>query len=62
VAEIKASIEENRPVFPDAAWGRASLEACLGIMESSRKREEVDLRQQTPSRIQVRTAATPGET
>ncbi len=60
VAEIKASLEENRPVFPDAAWGRASLEACLAIMESSRKRQEVHLRQQTSSPVLMMAPAMPG--
>jgi phthalate 4,5-cis-dihydrodiol dehydrogenase len=60
LAELKASIEENRPVFPDAGWGRASLEACLAIMESSRGRREVYLQQQTPSPIRVTTAGTIG--
>lgn len=57
VEELKASIEENRPTFPDAPWGRASLEACLAIMESSRERREVYLRYQTPSPIQAAAAA-----
>jgi phthalate 4,5-cis-dihydrodiol dehydrogenase len=60
LAELKASIEENRPTFPDAGWGRASLEACLAIMESSRERREVYLKYQTPSPIQVATAAASG--
>ena len=57
VAEIKMSIEENRPVFPDAGWGRASLEACLAIMESSRERREVYLKYQTSSPVRAETRA-----
>lgn len=57
VAEIKASLEENRPVFPDAAWGRASLEACLAIIESSRERREVYLKYQTFSPVGGETPA-----
>lgn len=58
--ELKASIEGNRPVFPGAGWGRATLEACLAIMESSRERREVYLQYQTPSAIRAATPASPG--
>ncbi len=53
VAELKAALEGNRPVFPGADWGRATLETCVAILESSREHREIQLRHQTPSPIQV---------
>jgi phthalate 4,5-cis-dihydrodiol dehydrogenase len=49
--ELVSSIQEERPPFPDARWGRASLEACLAILQSSRERREVMLAYQVPSPV-----------
>lgn len=51
--ELQESMEQNRPVFPGADWGRASLEACIAIIQSSRERREVPLQYQCPSPIRV---------
>ena len=50
LVELVAAIEERRPAFPDAAWGRATLEVCLGILQSSREGREITLAKQVPSR------------
>ncbi|NIO10499.1 MAG: Gfo/Idh/MocA family oxidoreductase [Deltaproteobacteria bacterium] len=46
---LRANLERNEPIFPDAYWGRASLEACLAMIQSSRERRQIDLRYQSPS-------------
>lgn len=49
VDEMYAAVTENRPVYHDGRWGMATLEVCLAIMESARKREEIFLTHQTPT-------------
>lgn len=34
--------------YHDGAWGRATLEVCLGVIESARTRREVAMRFQVP--------------
>jgi phthalate 4,5-cis-dihydrodiol dehydrogenase len=46
--ELVAALAEDRPTFPDAHWGRATLEVILAIMESSRLEREVTLSHQVP--------------
>ena len=48
LVELIAAIEENRPAFPNAEWGRATLEVCLGILRSSREGCEMALTKQVP--------------
>jgi phthalate 4,5-cis-dihydrodiol dehydrogenase len=53
-AEVQAlvdAVRENRPAFPDARWSRATLEACVAIIESSRERKEILMQYQVPSPI-----------
>ena len=47
--ELKAALDEKRGAFPDGRWGKATLEACLAILESSERRAEVTLHHQTPA-------------
>ncbi len=47
--ELSLAIEENRPVFPNHLWGRASLEGCVAMIESSRQQKEIELQYQVPS-------------
>jgi phthalate 4,5-cis-dihydrodiol dehydrogenase len=47
--ELRDALENGRPVFPDGTWGRATLEVCLGILQSSRERRDVALSRQVPS-------------
>jgi phthalate 4,5-cis-dihydrodiol dehydrogenase len=48
LAELHAALQEDRPTFPDARWGMASLEVILAIAESSQKRRVVMLSHQVP--------------
>ena len=45
--ELHAAIEQDRQPFLDAAWGRATLEICIAMLESSREKREVRLQYQT---------------
>jgi phthalate 4,5-cis-dihydrodiol dehydrogenase len=51
--ELSAALEENRPVFPNHLWGRASLEACVAMIESSRQQKELELQYQVPSPLRA---------
>ncbi|MBM2811323.1 MAG: hypothetical protein HW416_2082 [Chloroflexi bacterium] len=44
--ELVDSVSENRPSFPDARWGMATLEVVVGMMESSRQRQDIQLTRQ----------------
>lgn len=43
LAELAAAIRDDREPFPGARWGKATLEVCLAMLESSRGRGEVML-------------------
>lgn len=47
--ELQAAIAENRPPFPDGRWGKATLEVCLAMLQSSKQRREIALKHQIPS-------------
>lgn len=49
--EMVAAIHEGRPSFPDHNWGRATLECCIGVIESSRQGRELSLEYQCPSPV-----------
>lgn len=51
--ELMAALDENRPTFPGADFGCASLEACLAVIQSSREKREILLQYQSVSPIQV---------
>lgn len=46
--ELRDALAQSRPVFPDGRWGRATLEVCMGMLESSRAHREISLSLQTP--------------
>ena len=46
---LRANLDLNEPIFPDAYWGRASLEACLAMLQSSKEHREIEMRYQSPS-------------
>jgi phthalate 4,5-cis-dihydrodiol dehydrogenase len=51
-AELKSlqdAIDENRAPFLDGHWGKATLEVCLAMLESSKQRREITLTHQVPS-------------
>lgn len=45
--ELMSCLREDRQAFPDAHWGRATLECVLAILESGRRGEQVALQHQT---------------
>lgn len=50
--EIQAlvdAVRESRPSFPDVRWGRATLEACIAMIESGREHKEIFMKHQVPS-------------
>ena len=44
--ELADAVLLDRPPRHDGAWGRATLEACLAILESARRQADVALRHQ----------------
>jgi phthalate 4,5-cis-dihydrodiol dehydrogenase len=44
--ELYAAVVLGKPVFHDGAWGRATLEAVLAVMQSARERREIVLERQ----------------
>lgn len=54
--EIQAlvdAVSNNKPSFPDVRWGRATLEACIAMIESAAERREISLKYQVPSPLRV---------
>ena len=51
--EMVTAVNEGRPTFPDHNWGRATLECCIGMIESSRQHKEIDLEYQSPSPVKM---------
>src|SRR5262249_5271224 len=47
--ELNDALATGRSVFPDGRWGKATLEVCLAIMESSRSGAVQAMQYQTPS-------------
>jgi predicted dehydrogenase len=47
--ELADSLGEGRAPFLDAAWGRATLEVCVAIIESAAARREIELKYQVPA-------------
>ncbi|MBV9326375.1 MAG: Gfo/Idh/MocA family oxidoreductase [Chloroflexi bacterium] len=46
--ELYNSVVGGQPVWHDGRWGMATLEVCLGIMQSARERKEIRLQHQVP--------------
>lgn len=44
--ELYDGVVNGKPVHHDGAWGMATLEACLAIMESAKTRQEIHLSRQ----------------
>ena len=49
VEELYDAVVKGRPVVHGGRWGAATLEVCLGILESAEQRKEVILSHQVPS-------------
>jgi predicted dehydrogenase len=43
------SVMKDKPVAHSGAWGKATLEICLAILQSSKEKREVGLSHQVPS-------------
>ncbi len=50
IDELHAAVAGERPPIHDGRWGKATLEVCLAILESSRSRREVPLLHQVAAR------------
>jgi phthalate 4,5-cis-dihydrodiol dehydrogenase len=46
--KLYEAVTQNRPVFTDGKWGKATLEVVLAILQSSRERREIALSHQVP--------------
>jgi phthalate 4,5-cis-dihydrodiol dehydrogenase len=46
--ELQQAIRQDRPPFPDGRWGKATLEVCLAMLQSSSERREIALSHQVP--------------
>ena len=44
--ELRDALREGRDVFPNGVWGKATLETCLGILQSARDGRDVLLQEQ----------------
>ena len=49
VEELYNAVVLNRPVFHDGCWGAATLEVCLAMLESAKRRKEIMLSHQVPT-------------
>jgi len=47
--ELQEAIEQDRAPFPDGRWGKATLEVCLAMLQSSHERREIALSHQVAS-------------
>lgn len=47
--ELYNAVIRNEPVYHSGRWGMATLEVCIGMMESSRQRAEIPMRHQVPT-------------
>lgn len=47
--DFHEAVTEERPVRHDGLWGKATLEVCLALLQSSRERREIPLSHQVPS-------------
>lgn len=48
VTELYDAVVNDRPVAHDGRWGEATLEVCLGMLESAQERKEVYMKHQVP--------------
>ena len=48
LVELYEAVTQDRPVFPDGRWGKASLEVVLAMLQSSREKREITLSHQVP--------------
>lgn len=46
--ELYQAVAQSRPAFPDGRWGKATLEVCLAMLQSSGEHREIELAHQVP--------------
>ncbi len=46
--ELHQAVVQDRPAFPDGRWGKATLEVCIAMLQSSKERREIALKHQLP--------------
>jgi phthalate 4,5-cis-dihydrodiol dehydrogenase len=46
--ELQQAIAQDRPAFPDGRWGKATLEVCIAMLQSSNEHREIALMHQLP--------------
>ncbi len=46
--ELYQAVAQDRPAFPDGRWGKATLEVCVAMLQSSNERREIVLAHQIP--------------
>jgi phthalate 4,5-cis-dihydrodiol dehydrogenase len=56
INELYDAVFNNRPLFHDGRWGEATLEVCLGIIDSARQGKELSLSHQVAVRDDAMTA------
>lgn len=49
VAELYEAVTNGRQIFHDGRWGEATLEVCLGILQSATERREISMAHQVPA-------------
>jgi phthalate 4,5-cis-dihydrodiol dehydrogenase len=50
IDELHRAVVEGKPPLHDGAWARATIEACLAILESARQRRDVALQLQVSTK------------
>ena len=50
VMELYEAVVNGRPVGHDGRWGEATLEVCLGVLQSAAERKEISMSHQVPVR------------
>jgi phthalate 4,5-cis-dihydrodiol dehydrogenase len=48
ITELYEAVVHDRPVSHDGRWGEATLEVCLGMLDSAAQRKEVYMSHQVP--------------
>lgn len=46
LTELAAAVAQDRPAFPDGRWGKATLEVCIAMLQSSSEDREIALAHQ----------------
>lgn len=61
LGELYDAVVSGKPVYHDGAWGRATLEATIALVQSAREQREVRLQRQVAMPTDYDAAMVPGE-